>query len=216
MADFAATYRRLLEYREGVVSVHIAGAMSGTVQAARAAAREVDAARVRVIDSCSVSVGAGLVLEAAGEAVAAGEDLDGVAAATERAAAEVRVFGTVASLDLAVRGGRVSPRMARTLERLHLSPIIVFDETGKAAKGGAALGFDRALNGIVKRAVRYVDGAPARAMVVHSGAPEDAARVAARLTDLLGCDVPVVQAGAVITTHVGPGSVTVAVRRLPS
>ena len=38
VADFAQTYRRLLEYREGVVSVHIAGAMSGTVQAARAAA----------------------------------------------------------------------------------------------------------------------------------------------------------------------------------
>ena len=78
-ADFAETYRRLLEYREGIVSMHIAGAMSGTVQSATTAAREVDPRRVRVVDTCTVSVGAGLVVEAVGEAIAAGADLDEVA-----------------------------------------------------------------------------------------------------------------------------------------
>jgi DegV family protein with EDD domain len=214
VADFVQTYRRLLEYREGVVSVHIAGAMSGTVQAARAAAREVDPQRVRVIDSCLVSVGTGLLAEAIGEAIAAGADLDEVEQVAERVKREVRIFGTVASLDFAVRGGRVGPTMARTLKRLHLAPIILFDETGKPGKGGAALGFDRALNAIVKRAVRYADGAPARAMVVHSGDEAGAHFVAARLKERLRCDVPVVRAGAVITTHVGLGSVTAAVRRV--
>jgi uncharacterized protein len=161
VADFVQTYRRLLEYREGIVSVHIAGAMSGTVQAAQAAAREVDPARIRVIDSCAVSVGAGLLLEAAGEAIAAGGGLDEIVALAEQAKRDIRIFGTVASLDFAVRGGRVSPSRARTLTRLHLAPIIVFDETGKVGKGGAALGFDRALNAIIRRAVRIAAGAPA-------------------------------------------------------
>jgi len=216
VADFAQTYRRLLEYREGVVSVHIAGAMSGTVQAAQAAAREVDPTRIRVIDSCAVSVGAGLLLEAAGEVIAAGAGLDEVAALLEKTKGEIRIFGTVASLDFAVRGGRVSPSMARTLTRLHLAPIIVFDETGKAGKGGAALGFERALNAIVKRAVKFAAGAPSRAMVVHSGDQAGADFVAARLVEHLGREVPVVRAGAVLTTHVGVGSVSVAVRRLPA
>ena len=216
VADFAQTYRRLLEYRDGVVSVHIAGAMSGTVQAARAAAREVDPARIRVIDSCLVSIGTGLLLDAVGEAIASGADLDQIERVAERVKGEIKIFGTVASLDFAVRGGRVSPGLARTLTRLHLAPIITFDETGKAQKGGAALGFDRALNAIVKRAVHYVDGAPARAMVVHSGDQAGADFVAARLRERLGGEVPVVRAGAVLTTHVGLGSVTVAVRRLPT
>ncbi len=214
VADFVQTYRRLLEYREGVVSVHIAGAMSGTVQSARAAAREVDPERVRVIDSCLVSIGAGLLTQAVGEAIAAGADLDEVEQVAERVKREIRIFGTVASLDFAVRGGRVSPTMARTLKRLHLAPIIVFDEHGKPGKGGAALGFDRALNALVKRAVHFVDGAPARAMVVHSGDQAGADFVAARLKERLRCDVPVVRAGAVLTTHVGLGSVTAAVRRV--
>jgi hypothetical protein len=215
VADFVQTYRRLLEYREGVVSVHIAGAMSGTVQAARAAAREVDPERIRVIDSCQVSIGAGLLVEAVGELLAAGASLDEVEQAAERLKREIRVFGTVASLDFAVRGGRVSPTMARTLARLHLAPIIVFDEHGKPGKGGAALGFDRALNALIKRAAQFADGAPARALVVHSGDQAGADFVAARLQERLGGDVPVVRAGAVLTTHVGLGSVTIAVRRLP-
>jgi DegV family protein with EDD domain len=214
VADFVQTYRRLLEYREGVLSVHIAGAMSGTVQAARAAAREVGPARVRVVDSCLVSVGAGLLVEAVGEAIASGADLDEAARVAEQVKRDIRLYGAPASLEFAVRGGRVSPTLARTLDRLHLQPIILFDEHGKPGKGGVAPGFDRALGSLVKRAVRFVAGAPARAMVVHSGDQAGADLVAARLEDSLGGSVPVVRAGAVLTTHVGLGSVTVAVRRL--
>ena len=214
VSDLAQTYRRLLECRDGVVSVHIAAALSGTVQAAKAAAREVDPERIRVIDSCSVSVGAGLLVEAVGEAISSGLDLDEVERLAEQVKREIRVFGAVASLDFAVRGGRVSPRLAKSMDRLHLSPIIMLDETGKAGRAGAALGFDRALNTIVKRVVRYADGAPARAMVVHSGDQAGAEFVAARLQERLGGDVPVVRAGAVLTTHVGLGCVTAAVRRI--
>ena len=216
VADFADVYRRLLEYRVGVVSVHVAGALSGTVQAARAAAKEVDPRRVRVIDSCAVSVGAGLLVEAIGEAVAGGADLDEIEALAERVKREIRVFGTVASLDFAVRGGRVSPRLAWMIHRLRLAPIIVFDENGKAGKGGVALGFGRGLKAIVRRAVRFAAGAPMRAMVVHTGNEASAELVAAWLQERLCSDVPIVRAGAVLTTHVGVGSVSVAVRRLTS
>jgi uncharacterized protein len=198
------------------VSVHIAGALSGTVQSARAAASEVDPQRIRVIDSCSVSVGAGLLVEAVAEAISSGADLDEVERIAEIAKREIRVFGAVASLDFAVRGGRLSPRLAKTMGRLHLSPIITLDETGKAGEAGVALGFDRALNSIVRRVVRYADDKPSRALVVHSGDEPGAQFVAARLHERLGGDVPVVRAGAVLTTHTGPGCVTVAVRRLPA
>jgi fatty acid-binding protein DegV len=54
-------------------------------------------------------------------------------------------------------------------------------------------------------------------MVVHSGDEAGAGFVAARLRERLGADeVPVVRAGAVLTTHVGLGAVAVAVRRLPA
>ena len=212
-SDFADMYQRLLEYREGIVSVHLAGAMSGTVQSARSAAQQVDPRRVRVIDSCSVSVGAGLLVRAVGEAIAAGASLDEIEALAEEVKGDIAVFGTVRSLDFAVRGGRISARAARLIKALHLTPIIAFDDTGKAKKAGAVFGFDRSLTTMTKRALRFAGGRGGQAMVVHSGDEAAAGFVAARLREQLGTDVPVLRAGAVLTTHVGLGTVAVAVRR---
>jgi DegV family protein with EDD domain len=215
LGQFVATYQRLLQEHDGIVSVHIAAAMSGTYRTALAAAQQLDERRIRVIDSCTVSVGAGLLIEAVAEALDDGAELDEAAALAERERPRITVFGTVPSLKYAVRGGRVSPRAARLIDGLHLRPIIVFDETGKAGKGGVRVGFDRALEALVGRAVRFAGGAPARAMVVHSGEEDGAARVAGGLARRLHVPVvPVVRAGAVLTTHVGMGSVSVAVRRL--
>jgi uncharacterized protein len=213
VADFAGTYRRLLEYREGIVSIHLASALSGTVQAAAAAAREVDPRRVRVVDSCGVSVSTGLVVEAVAEALAAGAGLDEAVAVAERVKKDVTVLCTMPSLESAVRGGRVGPRMAGTIERLGLAPIVVFDEQGKARKGGVALGYQRALHALVRRGAHFAGDAPARAVVTHSGDEAGAALVAARLGERLGIEVPTVRAGAVLTTHLGPGGVGLAVRR---
>jgi len=212
-SDFAAMYERLLEYREGIVSVHLAGAMSGTVQSARSAAQQVDPRRVRVIDSCSVSVGTGLLVRAVGEAIAAGASLDEIEALAEDVRGDIAVFGTVRSLDFAVRGGRLSARAARLIKALHLTPIIAFDQTGKAKKAGAVFGFDRSLTTMTKRALRFAGDRGGQAMVVHSGDEAAAGFVAARLREQLGTDVPVLRAGAVLTTHVGLGTVAVAVRR---
>lgn len=214
-ADFAQTYRRLLEYREGVISVHLAEALSGTVQSARTAARQVDPARIRVVAAGGVSVATGLLVEAIAEAIAAGADLAAAAAVGERVKHDIQLVGSVASLDFAVRGGRVNPRLARTLTALGLAPIIVFDEKGKAGKGGVARGFDRALDALVRRSLRFAGAAGGRAMVAHAGNLEAAEAVAARLRRELGGDVPIVRANAVLTTHVGLGAVAVAVRRNP-
>jgi hypothetical protein len=217
VADFVDTYRHLLEYREGIISIHIAVAQSGTCQAAAAAARQVDARRIRVVDSRTNSAGAGLLIEAVGEAIAAGASLDEAEALACDVRRNITIFGTVQDLSVPVRGGRVSPRAARLIETLHLKPIIVFDEMGKAGKGGAALGFRRALDTLVTRAASFAAGAPVRLMIVHSGTEEWAHYTAARLRERFGVDeVPIVRSGAVLTAHVGLGSVSVAVRRMPS
>ena len=157
VADFAQTYRRLLEYREGVVSVHIAGAMSGTVQAARAAAREVDPRRVRVIDSCLVSIGAGLLLEAVGEAIAAGADLDEIERVAERVKGEISDLRhrRLARLRRARRAREPARWRARS-PRCTSRPSSSSTRPARRRRAAWRSGFDRALNAIVeaRRALR--------------------------------------------------------------
>jgi hypothetical protein len=214
VAEFREVYERLLEHHEGIVSLHIAGALSGTVEAARSAAAAVDAQRIRVVDTHKVSIGAGLLLEAAGAAIARGAGLDEVEDLVLAARRRVALFGTVTSLDQAVKGGRVSPRAARVITAAHLYPIIVFDDEGHAQKSGIAAGFDGALHTLVKKALRFAAGEPARAMVAHTDRLDAAEAVAESLCRGLGTSyIPVVYGGPVITTHVGLGSVTIGVRR---
>jgi DegV family protein with EDD domain len=212
--EFEQVYRRLLETHGGIVSLHLAGALSGTVDAARRAATEVDPQRIRVIDTRRVSVGIALLVEAAGRAIERGARLDEIEGEILAARDSTGIFGTVSSLDQAVKGGRLSERRASLLRAAHLYPIIVFSNEGRAERGGVAFGFDGALRQLVRRAVAFAQDGPARAMVVHTGLPEQARAVADGLADRLDlADVPIVNGGPVIATHVGLGCVTVGIAR---
>jgi hypothetical protein len=215
VGEFRSTFEKLLENHEGVISLHVSAAMSGTYQAALAAARQVDGGRIRVVDTRQVSVSLGLVADAVGDAIAAGVDLDGAVAVAEQVRREVRLFASLASLELAVRGGRVSAAQARVATVFGLNPLLTIGEDGKAEKAGVSLGFAASLRAIVRRVVRYADGRPVRLLITHASAVGAAEYVAERLCSRFGtADIPIVDLTAVLACHVGPGTVAVAVRRM--
>jgi hypothetical protein len=217
-ADFRRVYEALLDRYESIVSVHLSPRMSGTVQSARAAAEDVDPRRVRVVDARHLSVGLGLVVEAAGEAIRGGASMEEVVAAAEDAARNTRVYGATPSLDFAVRGGRVSAKVARLAGLIELNPIILFDEEGAAHTDGAHLGFNRALRGLARRAVEFSGGRDARFAIAHADSPAAVAYVLQQMRKLLGPDqdIPMMESGAVLATHTGLGAIAVAVRRVGS
>jgi DegV family protein with EDD domain len=215
VGEFMTVYKNLLEDYESVVSVHISGRLSGTVQTAAMAAETIAPLRIKVVDSRKVSVGLGLVVQAVGEAIAAGRSLDEVVALAEEAANETRVYSALPSLEVAVKGGRTSARTARFAGLVKLKPLIVFDEEGGVQTDGAAFGYSRAMRAVAERVARFAGGGPARVAIAHADGLRHAQYVQQRLRALLGKgDIPVMEAGAVITTHVGVGTVAVAVRRL--
>ncbi len=212
--DFQRLYQTLLDRYEAVVSVHIAEAISGTFQAARAAAEQVDPERIHVIDSRQVSVGLGLVAAALGQAIARGAAMDELVATGEAVRGDVRIFGSTPTLAHAVRGGRVDAKVAWVLEHLGLKPLIHFDALGKPYKGGVAVGFKAAMRKLARQAAAWAGPDPVRALVVHAAAPESGTYLAARAASALGLDdVPTVPAGSVLGNHVGPGAVALAVQR---
>jgi len=215
-ADFRRVYEALLDERESVVSIHLSPRMSGTVQSARAAAADVDPVRIHVVDARHLSVGLGLVVEAAGEAIQAGASLEEVVVVAEEAARNTRVYGATPSLDFAVRGGRVSAKVARIAGLVELKPIILFDEEGAAHTDGAHLGYNRALKGLAKRAVAFAAGGDARFAIAHADSPAAVSYVLQQMRRRLGPDrdIPLMECGAVLATHTGPGAVALGVRRV--
>jgi DegV family protein with EDD domain len=213
VGEFVSAYATLLADFDAVVSVHISGRLSGAVQSASVAAETVGGSRVRVIDSRHVSVGLGLVVQAAGEAIQAGAGLDAVVTAAEAAAGATRVYGALPDLTVAVKGGRVSAPAAMIAGLIELKPLIVFDEEGATRIAGARLGYRHALQAVAGKVVRYAADGPVRLVIVHADGLESAQFVKAQLSETLGGpEIPLVQAGAVITAHVGLGTVAVGVQ----
>ena len=105
---FAAAYQALAdEGAEAIVSVHIASALSGTVNSARLAA-DGSPVPVRIVDTGTASFGITFCAWEAADAAAAGSTLDEVAAAAERVSGLVGNVFVVSALDLARAGGRLA------------------------------------------------------------------------------------------------------------
>jgi DegV family protein with EDD domain len=215
-ANLRSVYEALLEEHQSVVSIHLSPRMSGTYQSAVGAAGDVDSERVKVVDARHLSVGLGLVVEAAGEAIESGAALSQVVAAAQQAAANTRVFGTTPSLEFAVRGGRVSARTARLAGLVELKPVILFDEEGAARVSGGYVGFNRAIKGIARRAAEFAGAGPARVAVTHADSPRAATYLVEQLRRRFGADqdIAITESGAVITAHAGLGAVAVAASRI--
>jgi DegV family protein with EDD domain len=215
-ADFREVYGALAGHGLPVVAIHVSGALSGTLSAARAAAASLRSqpgfAPVEVVDSRTVSVAQGLVVRAAAQAAARGGGLAEVVRAAEDAASRVRLLAAVPTLDSLVRGGRVSPGQRRLADLLGIVPLLTVDSRGRAKPGGAARGFPRACVKLVEKSLRTSRGVASPVFAVaHADAPELAERIAAELLARRpGAEEFVVEVTPVLAAHAGPGAVAVA------
>ncbi len=110
---FVDTYRRLLETADRVLSIHLAGELSQTVEHAREAAARVDGGeRVHVLDSRLAGAALGLVCLEAQARLAAREDPAEAVRGLEELIEQTLVYFSVYTLDFLYWGGRLE-RMPR-------------------------------------------------------------------------------------------------------
>lgn len=206
IGDFLAVYEPLIASEHEIVSIHLAGGMSGTVRAAEQARQQLgeNAGRVRVIDSATACGGEGLMLLAAAGAARAGGDL----AAAEAAAAKVRealkLWFAIDTLEYLRRGGRIGGAQAWLGTALRIKPILSVESeiTPVERVRTSKKAFERLVS-LLEECKRIGNDAW---VVQHIQAPEEAARMVARGREIFGTEpLFVSEIGPVIGTHVGPG-----------
>jgi DegV family protein with EDD domain len=116
--QFAMAYDALAERGcTEILSIHVSSAVSGTINAARLAARHA-AVPVRLVDSGTASFGVSCCVWAAAEALAAGACLDVAAKAAESLAPTIGNVFVVGALDLLAAGGRAGGDIAEEAARI--------------------------------------------------------------------------------------------------
>ncbi len=203
---------------DAVVSVHISADMSSTVESAHLAAKQ-SPVPVHVVDSRSLGMAMGYGVVSAAELAAAGASAQEVAAQALSRATAARVVFYVDTLEHLRRGGRIGSASAFLGSALAIKPILELvdghirplekvrtsaralarlEEIAAAAAEGAGHGVDIA--------VHHLDSA--------ARAEDLAQRLRTRVESAR--EVTVVELGAVVGAHVGPGTLAVAVSPRPA
>jgi DegV family protein with EDD domain len=206
IGDFLAVYEPLLDAGHEIVSIHLAGGMSGTVRSAEQAREQLGdrAEAVRVMDSATACGGEGLVLLAAAAAARGGASGAEVLEHAQRARGELKMWFAIDTLEYLRRGGRIAGAQAWLGSALKIKPILTVEAeiTPVERVRTSRRAFERMVDLL---RTRHEDGADAW-MVQHLQAPAQATELAARGSEIFGGEPRVIsEIGPVIGTHVGPG-----------
>jgi DegV family protein with EDD domain len=206
--DFLAAYQDLAGY-ERILSVHIAGKLSGTIESARSAARLLDEDRVRAIDSESASAAIAMLALAIQRRLERGTSDEEVDELVERYRRQAGLLFTVETLEYLARGGRIGRARAWAGELLKIKPILSIEE-GEVVPVKRVRGNRKAFGEFASAFEAGTSDLPTlRVGIAHADAPErtETLRKMVRQTRPAAEVELVTTLGPVLGTHAGPGTV---------
>lgn len=192
-----------------IVSLHISGRLSETVQAAREAAQQVRIP-VHIIDSGTASMSLGYAAVSAARVAGAGGQLARVLEAAERRVRAATELIYVDTLEYLRRTGRVGAAQSLVGTAFSIKPLLTV-RNGEVSPLARVPGTKRAMNRLVDLAVKAAGDQRVDIAVTRFGSDET--EVVRRLRDRIPgiTDVVVGDASTVIGAHVGPGALSITV-----
>ena len=207
--QFTRAYTPLLQNPgDEIVSLHISGKLSGTLQSAHIARQELDPDRIHLVDTETVSAGLQFIVTAAAEDVAAGVDAAGVAQRALDRRSKVTIYVLLDTLTYLQRGGRIGRAQALIGSLLGVKPLLTVKEGEVSPQ--ARVRSRRQGVGMIGELLQ--ERLPLRRVAAfHCGAPDLLPVLDKRLRAALP-DVEIVtgQVGPVVGVYTGPGGLGIA------
>jgi len=211
-ADFAQAYRELAKETDAIVSIHVAGKLSGTFNSALQG-KELAATKcaISVIDSASVSMGLGIITLAGARRASAGENVQNITREVEDAVASTQLLGLFDTLKYLLLGGRIGKAKALMGSLLNIKPLILIHDGELNPVGNVrtrSKGIER-LYDFVKNAVGIQEVG-----VINSTTPDEARGLRDRFASLIDASrLHLTGLTPALGVHGGPGTLGVAIRK---
>jgi len=210
--EFKDAYEEAFEAgAEAIVSVHVAGALSGTIKSAQIARDMLPDREIHVVDSLGASMAEGILAGMAVELADEGRSAAEIAQILEARAPDMRMYVAVETLEYLKKGGRISGAQAAIGTLLSVKPIIrvnagVVDTIDRVRTRSKAR--ERLIELICERPIE-------RLAILHTISPDVEAFRDAVLERAPGgldpADVTIDLVGASVGPHLGPGCVGAAI-----
>jgi DegV family protein with EDD domain len=194
---------------EAIVSIHVAGNLSGTIKSAQVARDMLPDREIHVVDSLGASMAEGILARMAVKLAADGRSAADIAATLEARAPDMRMYVALETLEYLKKGGRISGAQAAIGTLLSVKPIIAVThgvvETADRVRTRSKAR-ERVMDLICERPIESL-------AILHTVTPDIEAfrdAVVAR-AGLRAEDVTINLVGASVGPHLGPGCVGAAV-----
>ena len=136
-AEFEKVFEEVTKAGDSAVVLTISSKLSGTFQSAKIAAEEYD--NIFIVDSCSASIGSGILAEYAIDRAEEGMAASELAAHLEQKRNDVVAIALLDTLEYLKKGGRISKTVAFAGGLLGIHPVITIED-GEVALIGTARG----------------------------------------------------------------------------
>ena len=212
--DTLAAFQRLTEEGYQVISYHISSKLSGSVRTAERIARDFPAGQVTVVDSQSVSLGLGCMVETAAKARAKGLSKEEILKITDYISRHIVIYFVVDTLENLQKGGRIGKATAFLGGMLNIRPLLSLRE-GMVCPVERIRGKSRAVERMCQliRREMTAHAGPGQLYLGHCGARKELESYLPEMLAALGVsreETKIKDIGAAIGTHAGAGLLAVA------
>jgi DegV family protein with EDD domain len=198
-------YDRLVdEGATAIVSIHVAGSLSGFVDTAQLAARQMTSVPVMVVDSGQLSLGLGLLALEAAKAATSGAAPDEIVSRVNEKARRTTSFAILDTLEYLRRSGRLSWLQSSLGAILNVKPLLTLRQ------GELAMERTRTRKRAIGQLLAYVKGLGplAEAALVHTHSQTRLEELKQRAAHLLpDGDIFTEDVTPALGVHLGPGGV---------
>lgn len=211
VGQFMEFFSKVSQTAETIVGIFISEPLSGTLDSARSAAKEMPDLKIEIVDSRNTAAALALLVLAAARLAEEGKDYQEIATAVHDMIPKMRLLFVVDTLEFLHRGGRIGGAQRLIGSVLSIKPILQLDD-GKIDSLASVRTRKKAIVHLLKIVAEDTKWRPS----VHYGimdaqSPETADSVMAKIqqngetAEMLRTSI-----SPVIGTHTGPGCVGVA------
>jgi DegV family protein with EDD domain len=210
---FTEAFEEAVADGSDVVCITLSEKLSGTYQSAVIAASEFPG-KVHVVDSGSVAIGMGILVEYALELLDRNLSAEEIARELMRKREQVRVLAMLDTLEYLKKGGRISTTVALAGGLLNIKPVLSIDG-GEIKMLGKARG-SRQANNLLVQEIQKAGGVDFKKPLLLGYTGLSDALLHKYIADSAALwegnreELPYAVIGSVVGTHAGPGAVAVA------
>jgi DegV family protein with EDD domain len=207
VGKFLEVYNRLGQEGYDILSIHMTGGMSGTVQSAESAASMAEA-NVTVVDSRFISLAMGFQVIEAAKMAREGKKIEEIVKRLEIIRANSYLYVTVDTLENLVKGGRIGRGKALIGSLLNIKPIATLAD-GVYTPIAKVRSHTQIVKYLTKQFLEDTTGKTIKAVgIVHADSLELANRLKDSIIAETGfSDIDIVFTTPIICTHTGPGAI---------